>query len=92
MISPTIFTLDVRGVLCSLAVAALLTAGMITRAQHQGHNMQVMPGMQMPTGAPSTTPQSSPAPEQKMDMTWQPSSGPMHMYYRVAGESRATGS
>jgi hypothetical protein len=47
MISSTTFTLNVRGVLCALAVAALLTAGVMTRAQHQGHNMQDMPGMDM---------------------------------------------
>lgn len=45
-----------RGVLCALAVAALLTAGVITRAQHQGHNMQDMPGMDMskPKAKPKT--------------------------------------
>jgi hypothetical protein len=47
MISSTTITHNVRGVLCALAVAALLTAGVITRAQHQGHNMQDMPGMDM---------------------------------------------
>ncbi|MDT5267867.1 MAG: hypothetical protein QOH49_53 [Acidobacteriota bacterium] len=47
MFSSTTFTRNVRGVLCALAVAALLTAGVITRAQHQGHNMQDMPGMDM---------------------------------------------
>jgi hypothetical protein len=47
MISSTTFTLNVRGVLCALAVAALLTAGVVTRAHHQGHNMQNMPGMDM---------------------------------------------
>src|SRR3954462_11958019 len=47
MVSSTTFTLNVRGVLCALAVAALFTAGVITRAQHQGHNMQDMPGMDM---------------------------------------------
>jgi hypothetical protein len=47
MFRATYFTLNVRGILCALAVAALLTAGVITRAQHQGHNMQDMPGMNM---------------------------------------------
>jgi hypothetical protein len=48
MINSTTFTFSVRGVLCALAVAALLTAGgVMTRAQHQGHNMQDMPGMKM---------------------------------------------
>ncbi|MDT7687416.1 MAG: hypothetical protein QOE46_175 [Acidobacteriota bacterium] len=48
MIGTHTFKLSVRGVLCALAVAALLTAvGGVTSAQHQGHDMRNMPGMDM---------------------------------------------
>jgi hypothetical protein len=82
------------------------------------HDMRSMPGMQMPTDASSTSPQASPSHMHEMstgplmvmtadDMSvrvgasetnlmsmgamgsgtsWQPSSGPMHMYHKVAGD------
>jgi len=60
MISSTTFTPDVRGVLCALLVAALLTGGVVTRAQHQGHKM---PGMDM--SKPKVKPKAKPKSKRK---------------------------
>src|SRR5438874_11396851 len=48
MISSNTYTLNVRAKLCALLVVLLFAAGgAATWAQHQGHDMQNMPGMNM---------------------------------------------
>ena len=53
------FTFDVRGIVSAFAIMiAFVAAGALpVWAQHQGHDMQNMPGMDMPKPKPAPTPQ-----------------------------------
>ncbi|MCA1592486.1 MAG: hypothetical protein LC754_07520 [Acidobacteria bacterium] len=58
MNSSNTFTFGARARLCALVAVFLLAAGVApVRAQHQGHDMQNMPGMNTPKPKPTPTPQ-----------------------------------
>jgi hypothetical protein len=52
--SSNAFTFNVRAKLCALAAALLLSGGVTTLARRQGHDMQSMPGMNMPKSKAKT--------------------------------------
>src|SRR5437868_4746919 len=89
MRSSDIFRSGVRAKLCVLIITALIAAG-VTVLARQGHDMRNMPGMQMPAGSPSATPQSSPPPTQTTD-SGMPMNMPMNNPTPQAGPSPAAG-